>query len=273
MLYQKMLMQPNPYFISVNKQGTTFQVHRHPELEFNYCISGGGYSISLKGKTYDIKPKTLTLITPMAKHGYSRKGDSDAFNVTVTLGSVFLGEYYKPFSKVALANPVIDISSDDFKGLREIFEDIARLKNENNYFSDLTQRGDLYKICAYILKYFILTSAEEADPDALLSVSKIEKALEYMESNYHEKLTISDVSALCGYKESNFCKHFKRITGMTFHSALNKRRIENACYLLKNSTLPLDDVAVKIGFEDAKTLCRVFRKELGCTPTEYRKSN
>ena len=273
MLYQKMLMHPNPYLISVNKHGTTFQIHRHPEIEFNYCISGGGYSISLKGKTYDIKPNTLTLITPMAEHAYSRRDNSDGFNVTVTLGSVFLGEYYKPFSKAALANPVIDISSDAFKALREAFEEIARLKNENTYFSKLTQRGDLYKICACILKHFILTSDEETDNAVLLGVSRIEKALEYIESNYHEKITVSGISALCGYKESNFCKHFKTITGMTFHSALNKSRIENACYLLKNSTLPLDDVALKIGFEDAKTLCRVFKKEMGCTPTEYRKRN
>ena len=272
MLYQEMLMHPKPYRIGVDNHGTEFQAHRPPEFEFNYCISGSGYSITVKGKTHDISAGKLTLITPMADHKYTKDKNSDALSVTVTLGSVFLGEYYKPFLKVMLSDPVIDISSNEFKSLREAFCEIAELKNESSDFSHLTQHGDLYKICACILKYFIIGSPEDIATKELHSVSRIEKAIEYIESNYSERITLSEVSALCGYKESNFCKHFKRITGMTFHSALNKRRIQYACYLLRDTDSPLEHIAAQTGFEDAKTLCRVFKREINCTPTEYRKA-
>lgn len=270
MLYQKMLMHPNPYTVGVETHGTEFQLHRHPELEFNYCVSGSGYTVTVKGKSYEIKPQTLTVVTPMADHKYTRSEDSDAVNVTVTLGSVFLGEYFKPFSGATLKDAAIDVSSDEFSDLRTAFEEIAALNRENTYFSKLTVHGDLYRICARILQSVIIPISEESDPKALLGVSRIEKALEYIETDYREKITVASAAALCGYKESNFCKTFKQITGMTFHSALNKRRVETACYLLKSTAQPLDEIAESVGFDDAKSLCRVFRRELNCTPTEYR---
>jgi len=81
---------------------------------------------------------------------------------------------------------------------------------------------------------------------------------------------VEDAAAVTGYGKSNFCKIFKNITGETFHDALNRRRVENACFYLRETAVTVTDIAPLTGFSDAKTLCRVFKAVTGMSPGQYR---
>ena len=65
---------------------------------------------------------------------------------------------------------------------------------------------------------------------------------------------------------------FKHIVGETFHSALNRRRVENACCYLGETAIPVSDIAGLVGFADAKSFCRVFKSITGKSPGQYRAS-
>lgn len=270
LLYQNLLIGPRPYRVGVFRKGINFRNHRHPDLEFNFCISGGGYELSIGGNPYKMQAGMLAIIGSMVDHQYFGCESSDAFHVSITVGSVFLGEYFDPFAKAIMEDPVFDLSTEEFRDLRETFEAVAKAKYEDSNVSCLAERGSLYQMCALILKHFILPHSHIGSNTALLSVNRIEPAMECIRNNYRDSIGISSVAALCGYSESNFCKHFKRITGISFHAALNKKRVGIACYWLRNSVLPLENIAEETGFADAKSLCRVFKKEMGITPTEYR---
>lgn len=272
MLYQNLLLGPLPYRIGVFHTGIDFRNHRHPDLEFNFCISGGGYSLVIGGKSYEMKAGMLAVVGSMVDHQYLCRELSDAFHVSVTVGSVFLGEYYEPFVKAVLECPVFDLRAEEFKDLRKTFDEVAKTKSEDSHVSRLSERGSLYKMCALILKHLILPRPHAESSNELLSVDRIEPAMECIRNNYREAVSLAHIAARCGYSESNFCKHFKKITGLSFHTALNKKRVEIACYWLRNSALPLENIAEESGFADAKSLCRVFKKEMHITPTEYRKN-
>ena len=123
-----------------------------------------------------------------------------------------------------------------------------------------------------VSKEFVSQNLSTNTSKALRSVSNIEKALEHLYANYNKEHPVEDVAALCGYSKTNFCKIFKNITGTTFHSFLNSYRIKIACDLLRETNLPLDDIAAQVGFSDAKTLCRIFKSDTGITPGEFRKN-
>lgn len=65
----------------------------------------------------------------------------------------------------------------------------------------------------------------------------------------------------------------KRCTGKTFRTLLQEKRLEQACYLLKNTTLPVTDVAGLIGYSNNSFFHRLFRREIGMSPREYRMDN
>ncbi|MBQ8249989.1 MAG: helix-turn-helix transcriptional regulator [Clostridia bacterium] len=113
----------------------------------------------------------------------------------------------------------------------------------------------------------------QAGPFQHHNIVKIEKAIEIIYNRYSEPLDIESVSAECGYSKSSFCKIFKEITGETFHSVLNRHRIEIACMHLKNSNASVEEIALNAGFSDLKSFCRVFKKITGESSGSYRKRN
>ena len=69
---------------------------------------------------------------------------------------------------------------------------------------------------------------------------------------------------------SRFCREFKAAFGVTFVEHLANARVLQAKRLLANPTMPVADVAAAVGFTDPSYFTRVFRKQEGVSPTEYR---
>lgn len=95
---------------------------------------------------------------------------------------------------------------------------------------------------------------------------------EILEQHYQEKLTLSDVAAQIGISSDYAGRLFKDAAGMGFHDALNHYRVIRAAeYLMQNSSLGLEQLALCTGFKDVRSFYRIFSKEMNMTPGEYRK--
>ncbi len=267
MLYQKLLGGERPYHARVGAHDD-FPVHRHPELEISYCMEGS-YEICIGDGTHRMQKGELALVGSMVAHSYAPCGEKNlALNVMV--GPAFLGGFFDVFARLSTQSPVLALgeASEGAHPLVSLLEETASLCREEDAFSELQIKGNLYKLCAHILKNF--PSLQVLSPD-LRDVRGIERALEMIRTRYREPLRIAWVARENGYGESNFCKVFKRITGETFHGMLNRRRVEVACMLLLQTRESVEWIAQEVGFADAKSFCRVFRKEHGVSPNAYRK--
>ncbi len=63
---------------------------------------------------------------------------------------------------------------------------------------------------------------------------------------------------------------FKEITGIGFKEYVSKRRIEQAQYLLRTTDMSIKEISEKIGFSNSDYLTRIFKANLGVTPSVYR---
>lgn len=93
----------------------------------------------------------------------------------------------------------------------------------------------------------------------------------YIREHYMDAISLSDVASIVNYNPIYFSMTFKRETGIGFSDYLTQVRIREARKLLKDVSLTVSDVAARCGFENAKYFSQVFRKNVGITPTEYRK--
>lgn len=271
MIYQNLHLDDPPYLLA-SKTLMAFPAHTHIEIELFYCAKGT-YEMVIDRKKYTVNEGELAIIGSMISHEVlESENNSNSNCVVLEIGPIMLGEYFTPIENQSFPNPILDLKQQKYQQLYNLFNEVDELCKNASDFASLLIKGNTYKISAHILKEFATENSGSNIPKRLNFINAVEKALEYIYNNYERKLTVEEVARNCGYSKSNFCKIFKTITGDTFHNILNKHRIKMACILLKNSNSSVEDIAVKVGFADSKSFCRIFKNANGVSPGQYRKN-
>ena len=95
--------------------------------------------------------------------------------------------------------------------------------------------------------------------------------MELLEGPLVDDLPLSRLASECGLSVSHFARSFKASFGIPVHRWVIQQRIHRAKMLLKQSRLPLIDIAYHAGFSDQTTFTRGFTKEVGMSPGRWRK--
>ncbi|HLS67973.1 MAG TPA: helix-turn-helix domain-containing protein [Kiloniellales bacterium] len=92
----------------------------------------------------------------------------------------------------------------------------------------------------------------------------------WLADHYHEPHPVKRMMVLSGLKERTFKRRFHAATGYSPIAYVQAMRVEEAKQLLETTTEPIDDVAVRIGYEDGAFFRRLFKRSTGITPARYR---
>lgn len=103
--------------------------------------------------------------------------------------------------------------------------------------------------------------------------SPIIKAIEYIDDNIQDNITLDKISFVCNLSQCYFSKLFKKETGLNFVAYLNEKKVIKAKQLLINTDKPINNIAIDLGFEDCGYFIRIFKKIEGMTPKKYRDLN
>ncbi|WP_158749489.1 AraC family transcriptional regulator [Acidobacterium sp. S8] len=98
------------------------------------------------------------------------------------------------------------------------------------------------------------------------------RAMEFLDANLYGDVSLASVAAECNLSVSHFAHAFRRTFGRPPHRWLMERRIDAVKNLLLTSRLTLAEVASKCGFADQSALNRSFKRVLGESPGEWRRS-
>jgi len=102
--------------------------------------------------------------------------------------------------------------------------------------------------------------------------SRFNAIVQYIDAHYAEKITLNDLSKNFNIN-SDYCnKLFLSYFGDSFSGYLKKVRLEKACDLLKQD-LSIHEVAAATGYNDYYYFIKVFKKEFGVTPYQYKNNN
>ncbi|WP_309300115.1 helix-turn-helix domain-containing protein [Lentilactobacillus buchneri] len=91
--------------------------------------------------------------------------------------------------------------------------------------------------------------------------------------HYTESCTLKQIADSIGYDYVYLSKLFQKTINLSYTKYLNSFRISKARELLKNTSLPVTDIAFNVGYENLRTFNRNFKDVTGNTPAQYRKSS
>jgi AraC-like DNA-binding protein len=96
------------------------------------------------------------------------------------------------------------------------------------------------------------------------------RARDAMDRSYAQPLDIPAVARVAHVSEAHFIRVFRATFGETPHRYLQRRRVERAMFLLRDTGRPVTDICFDVGFSSLGTFSRTFRDIVGVAPTAYR---
>lgn len=94
---------------------------------------------------------------------------------------------------------------------------------------------------------------------------------EYINEHFHQNLTLEELADLAHFSPSYLSRLFHNTTGLTLKTYITLKRLENAEFLLKNSSLNIHEIAFNCGFPNVSHFNRVFKAHTNLSPMEYRR--
>lgn len=96
--------------------------------------------------------------------------------------------------------------------------------------------------------------------------------MDYIDRNYTEDISIDSASQAIGISSSYIFQILREKGQMTFTEYIARKRVKKACELLQEG-YKIQDIAFKVGYSSATYFIQVFKKLMGCTPSDYKNLN
>ncbi len=100
----------------------------------------------------------------------------------------------------------------------------------------------------------------------------LERIILYLNSNYHQRISISQLTKTFHTNRTTLSESFQKSIGMTIMEYLTRIRMQIACMMLRDTTLPVVEIMGRTGYEDLTNFGRVFKRRTGHSPSQYRQS-
>ena len=97
------------------------------------------------------------------------------------------------------------------------------------------------------------------------------RARDAMDREYARPLDVASLARMTHTSEAHFIRTFKATFGETPHRYLQRRRVERAMFLLRQTDRSVTEISLDVGFFSLGTFSRTFREIMGESPSDYRK--
>lgn len=248
-----------------------------------YYVSEGEAKVAIGSEVYQLTPNHLYFIPSFTEHSYmcdshfahyyihiyedQQQGpgilDDWSFPVEVDASPIDL-ELIKrlcsinPFMKLTDSNP------QAYDNHSTLISNI-QLNLRRPFFDKVESRGILYILMSRFITH--------ASPKVEVHDDRIHQTLAYIRKNLDKRLEIDLLADNACMSKDHFIRIFKRETGETPNVYITKRKLEKAELALVTTDLTIKGIADLLGYDDYSYFNRMFKKNAGVTPQQYREKH
>lgn len=247
-----------------HEQEPVYRMHGIGLNQILYCKDGQGELI-LDNRKYIIDKGQCFIILKNTPHEYHKTSDKWILDIVGFNGAI-----------VPLLFRALKINSSGAYLLsnRELFEAhhqrLLELAEQNNKHKHMLLSQETYALLTdltYCLTHITSQSADYGNPT-------ITQVIEYMEANYGEDISLDTLASISSRTPEYLCTIFKEHTGITIVKYLsNIRLLHSQILLVQEPAMSINEIATKCGYSSASYFGKVFYKQYGLTPNQYRMSH
>lgn len=256
-----------------NNRSEDYPVHRHGCLEITIPIEKS-YTYIFDDRTIILKEKEILFVPPDMLHKIAGTKSGIRFiylfNVDFLKGFFDYDEFQKLIREPLLITP--DTHPDIYSLIFEKFMEI----NDLYFFYSTTVKeisifGKLMDVFGMLMKKDYSDSLAVIQNDKQREVYiKFKTLAEWLAMHSSENISMDEAATHVGYSKFHFARLFKEYTGMTFNDYQTTLKLKEVERQLADTDLQISDIAMSCGFNNLTSLSRCFKKQYGCSPSQFR---
>jgi len=252
-------------------------LHWHSEFEINYVLEGQAEFLC-GDERFVTQTGDVVIIPPNRLHAIYTHGDFEQRYDTIVFSADMLGASVNDRCAVECIRPLVNghfgirihitALHPYYDEIKTTVENIFSCAKGNTSQLDMLLKSEMLRL------FWLLEDSGDifyTDGNRIDSAELIRPAIEYINDNYCENITVQQLAAVVNLSKSYFMARFKQAAGVGAVEYITQLRIKKACRLLAESRMTAAEIAFECGFRNLSNFNRQFRKVAGCTPVEYRK--
>jgi AraC-like DNA-binding protein len=165
----------------------------------------------------------------------------------------------------------INVGPATFQRVRQLLRSIGNvIENRQEQYRPCRTRSYLLELLFLLFQLGSsvnwvgeLTPKNESNP--------ADKIVVYLINHYPQKITINELTKIFNLNRNSLYQQFESVTGLPLIAYLIKLRMKVATMLLSETSMSVAEIMERVGYTDLTHFGRLFKKEMGCTPYDYRK--
>lgn len=242
-----------------------------------YLVESGSASVILPDGKFVLKPGHLYLIPSFTLHGYECDGHFTLYYTHVyDEQGVIFEQMTFPFEVEALPidhmlvgrlqeiNPGRELKRYDpgsYDNPPTLIQSVAQ-NTLQPFHSVMETKGILQQLFS---RFLSKATYKKGNAD-----QRIVKALRHIRQNINQPIHISELSGLCCLTDDHFIRLFRKEMNCTPIQYINQKKIEKAQLMLIIDERPIKDIAYHLSFDNISYFNRLFKKNTGMTPGQYK---
>ena len=253
-----------------------FPPHTHDYIEMIYMFSGETTHF-MNGQKVVLKEGELLLLGPNTTQEILPAGEND-----IAVNFIILSEFFDRSlamlgtEDTPLRRFIIDCLRGDHQGASNYFHyqvaDILPIQNivENMLWMLVNGAPNKRQINQISLGLLFLQLLNFTDRISFGEENEdLVKLYRYIEENF-KNASLAEAAELLSKNIWYLSREIRRKTGKTFTEIVQEKRLAQAVFLLKNTMLPVSEIAISVGYENISYFHRIFQEAYGKSPKHYR---
>jgi len=126
------------------------------------------------------------------------------------------------------------------------------------------------ELAIHLLREYTAATVAPAWPMTGLSPHKLRRAVQYIDDNLKSELTLAAIANNVALSPGHFAHAFRQATGVAPHRYVLERRVDHAKALLRQSDMPITEIADRVGCSSHSHFSVLFHRITGLTPRQFR---
>ena len=237
--------------------------HLHQHLELVFFLEGSSVAYA-DTERFELQPGDVFLSFPKQIHRY--ESTSHEKYMILVVDPEMIPEFADLFAKSQPTCAVLHGVADEVE-LRDIMRRLVDLNNPRDIYESAMRRGYLLTLFAKLLPKFEYVGLQSGTSQAFHTV------VDYCTQNYTKDLSLSLLEQELHISKYYISHMFSEKLQIGFNDYINSLRVSYACRHLRSSKLSVTEIGSLVGFSTPRTFNRAFLRQMGMTPSDYRKKS